>query len=102
MTSDAASPTPDPGGHEVTERQRLHALPLPGRAGMGAQSPKLFDANALLGPLPRQPQGAPADVPALLAVMDEYGIDRALVTHTYAKWHHPGEGNARLQRELAD
>jgi predicted TIM-barrel fold metal-dependent hydrolase len=69
----------------------------PSRAG----APALFDANALLGPLPRRPHGAPEDVSALLSVMDDYGIDRALVAHTYAKWHHPAEGNARLLREIA-
>jgi len=69
-------------------------------ANLASPAPKLLDANALLGPLPRRPLGAPENVPALLAVMDDYGIDRALVTHTYAKWHHPAEGNARLQREI--
>jgi hypothetical protein len=61
----------------------------------------LFDANVLLGPQPRQPPGAPENMPALLATMDEFGISRALVAHTYAKWHDPAEGNARLMRELA-
>lgn len=63
--------------------------------------PELFDANVLLGPLRRQPPGAPEDVPALLATMDAYGLERALVTHTYAKWHHPTLGNDRLGEEIA-
>jgi predicted TIM-barrel fold metal-dependent hydrolase len=61
----------------------------------------LFDANILLGPLARQPRGAPEDVPSLLATMDSYGIARALVSHTYAKWHDVAEGNARLMEQIA-
>lgn len=61
----------------------------------------LFDANAFLGPLARRPPGAPEDAAALRRLLDEYGIDRALVTHTLAKWHDPSEGNARLMREIA-
>jgi hypothetical protein len=67
----------------------------------GAGQVSLFDANVLVGPLPRQPAGAPEDVAALLATMDEFGIARALVTHSYAKWHDPAEGNVRLVCELA-
>jgi predicted TIM-barrel fold metal-dependent hydrolase len=33
--------------------------------------------------------------------MDAYGIDRALVTHTYAKWFSPPAGNARLMDAIA-
>jgi predicted TIM-barrel fold metal-dependent hydrolase len=62
--------------------------------------PEVFDANAMVGPLARRPPGAPEDVEALCAVLDEYGIDRALVTHTYAKWHFPPAGNERLMREI--
>jgi hypothetical protein len=62
---------------------------------------EVFDANALVGPLPRRPPGAPEDVEALCRVMDGYGIDRALVAHTYAKWHVPPAGNAMLTREIA-
>jgi hypothetical protein len=63
--------------------------------------PALFDANTLVGPLPQRPPGAPEDVPALLDTLDAYGIDRALVAHTAAKWHHPPEGNSRLMAEIA-
>lgn len=63
--------------------------------------PSLFDSTALVGPLNQRPPGAPEDVPALLATMDHYGLSRALVTHTVAKWHDPMTGNARLMRELA-
>jgi predicted TIM-barrel fold metal-dependent hydrolase len=40
-------------------------------------------------------------VPGLLAAMDDFGIARALVTHTLAKWHDPVTGNDRLAREIA-
>jgi predicted TIM-barrel fold metal-dependent hydrolase len=33
--------------------------------------------------------------------MEEYGIDRALVTHTYAKWHAPPTGNGMLAQEIS-
>src|SRR5436309_828031 len=55
--------------------------------------PALFDANVLVGPLPRRPPSAPEDVAALGRVMDDYGLDRALVAHTYAKWFAPPAGN---------
>ena len=60
-----------------------------------------FDSNVLLGPLRRQPAAAPRDVPGLLTALDGHGIDKALVTHTYAKWHEPASGNARLMQEIA-
>lgn len=72
--------------------------------------PALFDANVLLGPLPHRAAAPPdvpdtlappADVPGLLRALDDFGIARALVTHTYAKWHDPGEGNVRLLHEIA-
>lgn len=63
-------------------------------------SPEFFDANVWLGPLGQRPPGAPEDVPALLATMDAYGLTRALVTHTAAKWHDPATGNGRLTEEL--
>ena len=54
--------------------------------------PRLFDANVLLGPLPQCPPGAPEELSSVLTAMDAYGLDRALVTHTLAKWHHPTAG----------
>lgn len=63
--------------------------------------PELFDANVLLGPLPRRPPGAPSDVAGLLATMDVYGLARALVTHALAKWHDVAAGNDRLTADLA-
>ncbi len=67
------------------------------------QDAPLFDANVWLGVLPPavRPPGAPESVPALLGAMDEYGLARALVTHTAAKWHHPPNGNARLAEAIA-
>jgi predicted TIM-barrel fold metal-dependent hydrolase len=64
-------------------------------------TPDLWDANVLLGPMGRRPPGAPETVPALLAALDTYGLARALVTHTAAKWHDPATGNARLVAEIA-
>lgn len=65
----------------------------------------LFDANVLLGPLSQRPAGTaqpyPETVPELLAAMDAYGLERALVTHTHAKWGHPIHGNERLCEEIA-
>ena len=63
-------------------------------------SHSLFDANVLLGPLRRQPAAAPRDVLGLVAALDAYGIERALVTHTFAKWHDVTEGNRRLMTEI--
>jgi predicted TIM-barrel fold metal-dependent hydrolase len=60
----------------------------------------LFDANAIVGPLALRQPGAPEDVPSLLATMADYGLGRALVTHTVAKWHYPPAGNDRLMREI--
>src|SRR5687767_4931603 len=68
---------------------------------MTQSPPALFAANVLLGPLRRQPPSAPQDVPGLLGSLDAYGVQRALVTHTLAKWHHPPVGNRRLQEEIA-
>jgi predicted TIM-barrel fold metal-dependent hydrolase len=65
------------------------------------QPTPFFDANAILGPVSLPPPGAPETVSDLLATMDHYGLQRALVTHSYAKWHQPAIGNARLMRELA-
>src|SRR5687767_10513630 len=66
-----------------------------------APPPPLFDGNVLVGPLSQRPPGAPEDVAALTATMAHYGLARALVAHTMAKWHDPMTGNARLMRELA-
>src|SRR5688500_6153965 len=65
------------------------------------QAASLFDANVLLGPLRRQSPAAPQDVPGLVGALDAYGVQRALVTHTLAKWHHPTIGNRRLLEEIA-
>ena len=58
-----------------------------------AALPHLFDANVFLGPVFLRHEDTPDDVPRLLAVMDENGISRALVTHGLAKWQHPAIGN---------
>ncbi len=64
------------------------------------ESLDLFDPNVFLGPPSKGPRYATEDVPSLLAAMDNYGIRRALVTHTVAKWHDPATGNNRLMHEL--
>jgi predicted TIM-barrel fold metal-dependent hydrolase len=61
----------------------------------------LFDANVYLGPLWARPPSPARDVPGLLATMDAYGLERALVTHSLAKWHHPPVGNAALMAAIA-
>jgi len=61
----------------------------------------LLDANVLVGPLDQRPPGAPETVDELRETLDAYGIARALVTHTLAKWHHPPVGNQRLTEALA-
>lgn len=73
----------------------------PGTDGPGFSS-GFLDANVILGPSPRHSIGAPTDIPHLLSTMDNYGIQRALVTHAVAKWHDPTTGNRRLVEELAD
>jgi predicted TIM-barrel fold metal-dependent hydrolase len=73
---------------------------LPVTMSETAPDPGLFDANVLLGPLACRPLDAPEDVSVLEAVLAAYGIDQALVTHTYAKWHQPVIGNARLVQEI--
>jgi predicted TIM-barrel fold metal-dependent hydrolase len=73
-------------------------VPAPDAA---AGRPEFFDANAMVGPVPRRPPGAPEAAAALCRTMDDYGIDRALVAHTYAKWHTPPRGNELLTQEIA-
>ena len=67
----------------------------------GNGRPELFDVNVSLGPVPQRPPGAPVDAAGLLALLDEYDIGRALVSHTVAKWHHPTDGNERLLEAIA-
>jgi hypothetical protein len=43
----------------------------------GAGHSIAFDANVLLGPLPRRPPGAPEDATALEAVLDAYTASSA-------------------------
>jgi predicted TIM-barrel fold metal-dependent hydrolase len=75
------------------------AEPFP-NAPDARRRPEVFDANVMVGPLARRPPGAPEDLAALSRVMDDYGLDRALVSHTYAKWYAPPAGNARLMEEI--
>ena len=63
------------------------------------EPPRLFDANAFLGPIFLRHDDTPDDVPRLLATMDANGIDRALVTHGRAKWQHPAVGNRLVIEE---
>ena len=63
-------------------------------------SVSLFDANVLLGPLAHRPPGAPETLADLREPLDAYGVSRALVTHTLAKWSSPADGNRRLAEAL--
>ena len=60
---------------------------------------RFFDANCMLGPniSPKLPIETAA---ALLALMDDYGIERAVVYHSAARFYHPREGNDALLREI--
>jgi amidohydrolase family protein len=59
----------------------------------------LYDANCRLG---GYPWGivAGATVPSLLSTMDQFGIERALVSHTTAWRHDPATGNRQVIEEL--
>ena len=64
-----------------------------------ATSPRIFDANVMVGPTPLR--GGQGDAESLLATMQVYGISEALVAHTYAWRHDAATGNSLLAKELA-
>jgi len=60
----------------------------------------LFDTNCAVGPWPSdQPRYETVD--ELLAEMERFGIDRALVSHTLARTYDPVHGNQHLMGEIA-
>jgi predicted TIM-barrel fold metal-dependent hydrolase len=66
---------------------------------MGEPAPRLLDVAASLGRHPAHDVGA-GTPEALLAGLDHYGIDAAVVTHSLATHHDPAAGNERLLAEV--
>ncbi|MBR5479678.1 MAG: amidohydrolase family protein [Clostridia bacterium] len=64
------------------------------------QKLSFFDCNAYFGPRKLCMPGSFSTKEELFANMDLYGIDRALVTHAFARELDPVEGNARLMDEI--
>lgn len=60
---------------------------------------RFFDTNCMLGPNlgPKLPV---EKAEKLVALMDDYEIERAVVYHSTARFYHPREGNERLLREI--
>jgi predicted TIM-barrel fold metal-dependent hydrolase len=71
----------------------------PGSRTLPLQS--VWDCNARLGHSAANPPCSPTGPEALLEVMDEYGIDHALVYHALAKENSPALGNALLGQAIA-
>ncbi|HEX3650469.1 MAG TPA: amidohydrolase family protein [Pseudonocardiaceae bacterium] len=61
----------------------------------------LFDVNCQLGRLPWG-EIQIGSVDALLAAMDRFGVERALVSHTLSWRHDPASGNQHVVRELRE
>ncbi|HIE08829.1 MAG TPA: hypothetical protein EYP65_03160 [Armatimonadetes bacterium] len=60
---------------------------------------RFFDVNCMLGPnMGRELPIERGD--ELLALMDDYGIEKATVYHSTARFYHPREGNEVLMREI--
>lgn len=60
-----------------------------------------FDCNCCVGKFAIPQPGSVFSVNGLLAEMDYFGIDRALVYHAWAREYSPSEGNGRLIEEIA-
>lgn len=60
---------------------------------------RLFDVNAMLGPMPDEPAGT--DAAGLLAELTPLGIAEAIVSHSRALLHDPVAGNAMLLEQIA-
>jgi len=60
---------------------------------------RFFDVNCMVGPNlgPKLPLERAAD---LVSLMGDYGIEKALVYHSTARFYHPREGNEALLREI--
>jgi predicted TIM-barrel fold metal-dependent hydrolase len=61
----------------------------------------VWDCNARLGRSAANPRCAPTSPEALLEVMDEYGIEHALVHHALAKENSAALGNQLLGQDIA-
>lgn len=64
------------------------------------QKLKFFDCNAYFGLRKVQMPGSFSTKEDLIKNMELYGIERALVTHAFARELDPVEGNARLMSEI--
>ena len=53
-----------------------------------------FDCNVTIGKIPKPTPGGVLDAAKLLAEMDRYGIEEALLCHAFARRYTPGPGNA--------
>lgn len=67
-----------------------------------AQSMRIFDASARIGPARDHIPGAPRTAGELLRVMDDVGISDALVWHADAQHYDSEAGNTELLDELSD
>jgi predicted TIM-barrel fold metal-dependent hydrolase len=72
----------------------------PGPQALPLQS--VWDCNARLGRSAANPRCAPTTSEALLEVMDEYGIEHALVHHALAKENSAALGNQLLEQAITD
>src|SRR6188474_746253 len=72
----------------------------PGPQALPLQS--VWDCNARLGRSAANPRCAPTTSEALLEVMDEYGIEHALVHHALAKENSAALGNQLLEQATTD
>jgi hypothetical protein len=57
--------------------------------GLDAPVPAFFEANILLGRVPGRPPGTLEEISAQSAALDCSAVVRALVTHSFARWHNP-------------
>ena len=64
------------------------------------QKLRFFDCNAYFGPRKLQLPGSFSTKDELIAHMESYGIEKALVSHAFARELDPTEGNARLMNEI--
>jgi predicted TIM-barrel fold metal-dependent hydrolase len=62
---------------------------------------RLVDVNAAIGPWPHG-DAPELDVRSLVAQLDRFGIEQALVYHSTAWMYDPAVGNERLLRDIAD
>lgn len=63
---------------------------------------KLIDANCRIGNGPVQREGAMKTTAELLSLMDDFGVEKAVVYHSVAQYSDPLLGNDLLAEETAD